>query len=81
MSSYRSLDPAGTHALNGPQPQTHSDRLDNMQRIAAALQAHYGARLLALGVYGSMARGSDGPFSDIEMHCILHGQGVETSFE
>ena len=67
--------------MSGPRPMLHSDRLDNMQRTAAALQAHYGERLLALGVYGSMARGSDGPFSDIEMHCILHGQGVETCFE
>jgi len=52
-----------------------------MRRIASAVRAHYAADLLALGVYGSLARGTDGPFSDIEMHCVLRGDGIETCYE
>lgn len=65
----------------GPQPISPERRRQNVQEIAQALQAHYQDRLMALGVYGSLARQVDGPFSDIEMHCILHGEGIDQSFE
>ncbi len=65
----------------GPQPMTHEQRLELAQRIADRLQDHYGEETLALGVYGSLARGTDGPYSDIEMHCVLHGRGIERCFE
>ena len=65
----------------GPQPISPERRRQTVQEIAQALQAHYQDRLLALGVYGSLARLADGPFSDIEMHCILHGEGIDQSFE
>jgi kanamycin nucleotidyltransferase len=59
--------------LKGPQPHTHFQRLQLAQEIAAQIHQHYGRHLLALGLYGSLGRGSDGPYSDIEMHCVLHG--------
>ena len=36
---------------------------------------------MAIGYYGSLARGTDGPYSDIEMHCVVEGSGLETTFE
>jgi kanamycin nucleotidyltransferase len=33
------------------------------------------------GVYGSLARGADGPYSDIEMMCLLRTAGVERTVE
>jgi kanamycin nucleotidyltransferase len=67
--------------IDYPEAIEHTQRLDNAYQIAQSLQAHYGRRLLALGIYGSLARGADGPYSDIEMHCILTGTNFETVFE
>lgn len=49
--------------------------------IERLLRQRYGDQLLALGLYGSTARGEDGPYSDIEIHCVIRGKGIETSFE
>lgn len=66
---------------NGPQPMTHDERLALAHEIAAQLRAHYGDDLLALGLYGSLARGTDGLYSDIEMFCILQGKEIDYSHE
>jgi len=52
-----------------------------MQTIAQALHDHYQDQLIALGVYGSLAQGTDGPFSDIEMHCVVKGEEIDYSLE
>jgi len=65
----------------GPQPMERARRLALAREIAAQLQRHYGDQVLALGVYGSLARGTDGPYSDIEIHCVLRGSGIERCFE
>lgn len=65
----------------GPQPVTRDHRLQIARQIAGRLRRHYGEQLLALGLYGSLARGTDGPYSDIEMHCVLHGSGIEFCHE
>lgn len=65
----------------GPHPIPSNQRRENAIQIAGLLRRHYGADLLALGVYGSLARSSDLPYSDIEMHCILQGDNLDTSFE
>ena len=67
--------------FHGPQPISSEQRRHTAQEIAQALQQHYQERLLALGIYGSLGRGSDGPYSDIEMHCIVQGEGIEQCFE
>ena len=65
----------------GPQPRDNSERWLSANQIAKQIQHHFGGQLLALGVFGSLARGSDGPYSDIEMHCIVKGEQIETCFE
>jgi kanamycin nucleotidyltransferase len=66
---------------SGPQPISNETRRRNAQGIARAFQDHYGERLLALGIYGSLGRGTDGPYSDIEMHCVVQGEEIDQSFE
>ncbi|MCU0485215.1 MAG: hypothetical protein MUC85_03795 [Anaerolineales bacterium] len=73
--------PEASAMLNDPQPLSSEQRRQNAREIADLLMRHYAADLLALGVYGSLARGTDGPFSDIEMHCIIRGEQIDTSFE
>jgi kanamycin nucleotidyltransferase len=58
----------------GPQPMTHKARLALAYEIANQIHAHYGDTVLAIGLYGSLARGTDGPYSDIEMWCVLRGE-------
>ena len=60
-----------------PQPSSRAERYIRMQQIADRVQAYYGDQLLALGVYGSTAKKLDGPYSDIEMHCVLRGTAIE----
>lgn len=66
---------------SGPQPISSEHRRRTLQAIAKALQNHYQERLIALGVYGSLARDTDGPFSDIEMHCIIQGEEIDYAYE
>jgi len=65
----------------GPKPMDRTRRLELAREIAAQIQRHYGDQVLAIGVYGSVARGTDGPYSDIEMHCVLRGSGVDICHE
>lgn len=65
----------------GPKPMDRSRRLELAREIAARVQHHYGDAVVAVGVYGSLARGTDGPYSDIEMHCVVRGQGVDICHE
>lgn len=57
--------------MNGPMKMSQSDRLELCREIADRLREVYEDRLLAIGVYGSVSRGTDGPYSDIEMFCVL----------
>jgi kanamycin nucleotidyltransferase len=66
---------------NGPRPHTHPQRLQLAQEIAAQIHQHYGRHVLALGLYGSLGRGTDGPYSDIEMHCVLQGVTIDIAHE
>ena len=67
--------------LNGPQAYTHADRLARLEAIAARLRRHFGADLLALGLYGSLSRATDGPFSDIELHAVVNGATDQYAYE
>ncbi|MGZ7445493.1 ANT(4')-I family aminoglycoside nucleotidyltransferase [Paenibacillus sp. TH7-28] len=69
--------------MNGPVEISRSERLETCREIAARLHELYGEQILAIGVYGSVARGTDGPFSDIEMFCVLKesSEAVEFSYE
>jgi predicted nucleotidyltransferase len=54
--------------MNGPGTMSRNERLQVCCDISERLQKVYGEAILATGVYGSVARGTDGPFSDIEIH-------------
>jgi kanamycin nucleotidyltransferase len=51
------------------------------EAIAAQFRARFEKKVRAIGLYGSLARGTDGPYSDIEMFCIIKGRGFEENYE
>lgn len=65
----------------GPQPMEHAERIALAQEIANRALAVYEGKVLAIGVYGSLARGTDRPFSDIEMFCVLNTSDEDYSYE
>jgi len=65
----------------GPEAIERTRRLELAYEIAERAQRHYGGTVLAIALYGSLARGSDGPYSDIEMHCVVQGTGVDKCLE
>ncbi|MFU1796663.1 ANT(4')-I family aminoglycoside nucleotidyltransferase [Paenibacillus azoreducens] len=69
--------------MSGPVKISKSERFQTCQEIAARLHEVYQDKILAIGVYGSVSRGTDGPFSDIEMFCVLEesNEDVEFSYE
>ncbi|MFP4975213.1 ANT(4')-I family aminoglycoside nucleotidyltransferase [Paenibacillus sp. CN-4] len=69
--------------MNGPINISRNERLKTCHEIASRLHEVYGEKILAIGVYGSVSRGTDGPFSDIEMLCVLNesNESVEFSYE
>ncbi len=64
---------------SGPQPTSHIERLARAEHIAAAFRQKFNP--LALALYGSLARGTDGPYSDIEMFCIVKGNNIDEPYE
>ncbi len=65
----------------GPQPMDHENRLALAKQIAGRFHAHFGEQVHAIGIYGSLARNTDAAYSDIEMYCILKGEGIEKRYE
>ena len=65
----------------GPQPMDRAKRMALVHEIADRVLTLYKERILAIGLYGSIARGTDGPYSDIEMLCVLRSTGEEYSYE
>lgn len=65
----------------GPQPKNRADRLQVVDRIVADLHRTYGDSIKAIGLYGSLARGSDEDFSDVELWCVLAGLSVEQGLD
>lgn len=66
--------------MNGPIPISRNERLQTCREIASRLHEVYGENILAIGVYGSVSRGTDGPFSDIEMFCVLRESSASVDF-
>ena len=67
--------------FTGPQPQDHAARLRMVDKIVQDLHATHGDRIIAIGLYGSLAKGIDGPFSDIELFCVVQGNNIDYSHE
>ncbi len=65
----------------GPREVTREERMNIANEIAKQLLDKYGADVEAIGIYGSLARETDGPFSDIEIKCILHSLEDGFSYE
>jgi kanamycin nucleotidyltransferase len=67
--------------LSGPMPLDHTQRYSLAEQIADRLRMYYGERLTAVGIYGSLARQQDGPYSDIEMHALVKGEAFSACHE
>ena len=80
MPAVRSDPPTAPPPVD-PQPWAHEQRVALAQDITRRLiDIHRGA-LRAVGVYGSTARGTDGPYSDVEMWCVLNTSGEDYAHE
>lgn len=65
----------------GPVPQARAARQAIVDRILADLQRTYADQIIAVGLYGSMARASDLPYSDVEIYCVLMGEEIDLVHE
>lgn len=66
---------------SGPQPQNRVERLLMVDRLVADIHRVHGDTLQAMALYGSLGRGSDGDYSDIELWCVLSTPGVDYAKE
>lgn len=65
----------------GPSKMTREDKMNIVMTIVDQLLMKYGEKVKAIGLYGSLARKTDGPYSDIEMKCVLHSLKESFSYE
>ena len=70
----------GSHPA-GPEPRTHDQKVMVAREISDRLLRHYGDSVKAIALYGSVARGTDGPYSDVELYCILDGEKIDKTYE
>ncbi len=54
-----------------PRRASTAERMALAEEIARRLTAALGSNLSAVGVYGSLARGEAGPYSDLEMYAVV----------
>lgn len=66
--------------MHGPVKISRSERLETCHEIAKRLHEVFGDKIKAIGVYGSVSRGTDGPYSDTEMFCVLHESSESVDF-
>lgn len=65
----------------GPKKVTREERMKIAYSIANQVLERYGSKVQAIGIYGSLARKSDGLFSDIEMKCIFNSLKESFNYE
>lgn len=65
----------------GPKKVTREKRMEIAYSIANQVIERYGSKVQAIGIYGSLARKTDGPFSDIEIKCILNALDENFCYE
>ncbi|MFS0782565.1 nucleotidyltransferase domain-containing protein [Bacillus sp. 1P06AnD] len=53
-----------------PSMSTREEKIEIAKDIRNRLLKNHRNKVLAIGIYGSIALGKDGPYSDIEMHVI-----------
>lgn len=60
---------------------SRTERRALVDQLGTVLHRRFGDQLIALGLYGSAGRGADLPYSDIEMHCVVHGERIDRRLE
>ncbi|MGO4262908.1 kanamycin nucleotidyltransferase C-terminal domain-containing protein [Lysobacter sp. TAB13] len=65
----------------GPQSVTGEQRRELVDDIVEQLRRRHGERLLAVALYGSTARQSDGPYSDVELWAVLDDGAFGADFD
>ncbi|CAC7780316.1 Kanamycin nucleotidyltransferase [Staphylococcus aureus] len=60
---------------------TREERMKIVHEIKERILDKYGDDVKAIGVYGSLGRQTDGPYSDIEMMCVMSTEEAEFSHE
>ena len=68
-------------SLAGPEPQDHSARLQWLEQFLERMNDSYPGKLLLAALYGSLARGEDGLYSDIELFCVIDQPGLDEDLE
>lgn len=66
--------------MHYPVKKTHEERLQLAQEIVAKLKERYRDNLLAVAIIGSVARGEDKDFSDLDMITVIQGAGIADDF-
>ena len=64
-----------------PTPTQRADRFNLAEQIVQRILTVRGEQVLAIGLYGSLARGTDQLYSDIEMKCVLNTNAEDYSQE
>lgn len=64
-----------------PKPIEHFERITLAEQLVQRILAAHGEKVLAIGVYGSLARGTDQLYSDIEMMCAFNTTGEDYAHE
>ena len=68
-------------SLSGPEPQDHTARLHWLRQFLEQINARYPGKVLLAALYGSLARNEDGPYSDIELFCVIDQPGLDKDLE
>ena len=66
---------------SGPRPLARAARLIVVDSIVARLLETHRDHVVAIGLYGSTGRGTDGTYSDIEMFCVIDQPGADRRYE
>jgi kanamycin nucleotidyltransferase len=68
------------HAF-GPQPLPRAQRMTIAHEIAERVKERFQEEVFAIGLYGSLAREEDGPYSDIELFGVLRTDHYKHRYE
>ncbi len=65
----------------GPQALSRPQRMTIAHEIAERVKERFHSEVLAIGLYGSLAREEDGPYSDIELFGVLRTDHYQQVYE
>lgn len=65
----------------GPQALPRTQRMTIAHEIAERVKERFHPQVVAIGLYGSLAREEDGPYSDIELFGVLRADQYEQRYE